>query len=142
MKTHHLEEYNAVVLANHKGVPLATFTAHHRESRVRELIGNSSSRESADTSPATADATPNAGNAAGAALHEGSMARLSELHKLFLDTAAEPAGQLGGQPFSLVETTRTSIPDAVAARSSLLGNPSHVLPCRTFVLSSRSSGCC
>ena len=97
MKTHHLEEYNAVVLANHKGVPLATFTAQRKESRVREMIGNSSARESADTSPATADATLNAGNAAGAALHEGAMARRSELHKLFLDTAAEPAGAPGKQ---------------------------------------------
>ena len=97
MKTHHLEEYNAVVFANHKGVPLATFTAQRKESRVREMIGNSSARESADTSPATADATLNAGNAAGAALHEGAMARRSELHKLFLDTAAEPAGAPGKQ---------------------------------------------
>jgi len=41
-----------------------------------------------------------------------------------VDTAAEPAGAPGKQ------------------KASLLGNPSHVLPCRTFVLSSRSSGCC
>ncbi len=31
MRTHHLEEFNAVVLATHKGVPLATFTAEPTE---------------------------------------------------------------------------------------------------------------
>ena len=41
MRIYHLEEFNAVVLATNKGVSLATFTAHRRESRVRELIGNS-----------------------------------------------------------------------------------------------------
>jgi hypothetical protein len=39
---------------------------------------------------------------------------------------------------ALIEST--SLPHAVTARSSLLGNPHHVLSCRTFVLSCRSSG--
>jgi hypothetical protein len=97
MRIHHLEEFNAVVLATNKRVSLPTFTAQRREPCVRELLGNSSAREIADKSPATADATPNAGNAAGAALHEGAMARHSALQILFLDTAAEPAGAPGKQ---------------------------------------------
>jgi hypothetical protein len=39
------------------------------------------------------------------------------------------------------DTTRPSLPDSVTTRSSLLDNPRHVLTCRTFVLSGRSSGC-
>jgi hypothetical protein len=34
-----------------------------------------------------------------------------------------------GQPLRVVETTRTSLPDAVAARASLLGHPRYVVPC-------------
>ena len=75
MRIYHLEEVNAVVLATNKGVSLSTFTTHHREYSVQELIGNSFACESSDTSPVTADATPNAGNDAGAVLHEGDMAR-------------------------------------------------------------------
>ncbi len=45
----------------------------------------------------------------------------------------------GGQPFTVVETTRTCLPDTVTTHSSLLGNTHHVLTCRTFVLSDRSS---
>jgi hypothetical protein len=95
MRIHHQDEFNAVVVANSKGVSLATFTAKRQEPRVRSLIGNSSVRESADNSPATADATPRAGNAAGAALHEDSMTRRSALKSLFVDTSAERAGAPG-----------------------------------------------
>ena len=97
MRIHHQDEFNAVVVANSKGVSLATFTAKRQEPRVRSLLGNSSVRESADNSPATADATPRAGNAAGASLHEDSMTRRSALKSLFVDTAAEPAGAPGKQ---------------------------------------------
>ena len=97
MRIHHQDEFNAVVVANSKGVSLATFTAKRQEPRVRSLLGNSSVLESADNSPATADATPRAANAAGAALHEDSMARRSALQSLFLDTAAQQAGAPGKQ---------------------------------------------
>ena len=65
MRIHHLEEFNSVVLVTIQGVSLTTFTSQRKEPRVRELIGNSSPRESADKYPDTTDVTQNAGNTAG-----------------------------------------------------------------------------
>jgi hypothetical protein len=55
-----------------KGLTLAAFNAQRNEPRVRALLGNSTVRERTDIGPTTGDATPKAGNAAGASLHEGS----------------------------------------------------------------------
>ena len=109
MRIHHQDEYNAVVVANSKGVALAAFTAQRKEPRVRALLGNASVRESADNSPATPNATPNAGNGTGAALHEASMARRSAVEALFQDTAAQQPGAPG---------TQSSMPDMFKASSS------------------------
>ena len=152
LRIHHREQHDAVVVGNSKGLTLAAFNAQRNEPHVRALLGNSTVRESTDISPATADVTPKTGNAAGASLHEGSMARHAVMHALFQKPSPQEAGaagpesqlhqysQVGGQPFTVVETTRTSLPDIVTAGSSLLGNPCHVRPCRTFVLSCWSSG--
>ncbi len=67
------------------------------------------------------------------------------LHRSSLTTERIPGTAIrhvGGQPFHVVETTRTSLPDSVTARSSLLGNPRYVLTCWTFVLSHRTSRRC
>ena len=77
LRNHHREEFDAVVVVNSRGLSLAAFNAQRKEPRVRAILGNSSQRESTDSSPATPDATPIAGNAAGAALHEASMARFA-----------------------------------------------------------------
>ena len=45
MRIHHQDEYNAVVVANSKGLSLAAFTAQRKEPRVRTLLGNYSVRE-------------------------------------------------------------------------------------------------
>ena len=82
LRNHHREEFDAVVVANTRGLSLVVFNAQRKEPRVRALSGNSSQRESTDSSPATIDSTPNAGNAAGVALHEGSMARLAATQAL------------------------------------------------------------
>jgi hypothetical protein len=42
MRIHHQDDFNAVVVANSKGVSLVTFTAKRQEPRVRTLLGNSS----------------------------------------------------------------------------------------------------
>jgi hypothetical protein len=97
LSKHHQDEFNGVVVANNKGVSLATFTVKLQEPRVRTLLVNSSVRESVDNSPVTADATPSAGNTAGASLHEDSMARRSTLKSLFVDTDTEQAGAPGKQ---------------------------------------------
>ena len=72
-----------MVVSNSRGLSLAAFNAQRKEPHVRALLGNSSQRESTDSSPATGHATPNAGNAAGASLHEASMARLAATQALF-----------------------------------------------------------
>ena len=59
------------------------------------------------------------------------------IHYTFL---LHQSSQVSGQPFIVVETTRTSLPDTVVDHSSLLGNPRHDLSCWTFVLSRRSIG--
>jgi hypothetical protein len=97
LRNHHREEFDAVVVANSRGLSLAVFNAQRKEPRVRAILGNSSQRESTDSSPATPDATPIAGNAAGAALHEASMARLAATQALFEKPAAEVAGAAGQQ---------------------------------------------
>jgi hypothetical protein len=97
LRNHHREEFDAVVVANTRGLSLVVFNAQRKEPRVRALLGNSSQRESTDNSPATIDSTPNAGNAAGVALHEGSMARLAATQALFQKPATQEAGGLGQQ---------------------------------------------
>jgi hypothetical protein len=98
------------------------------------VAGNSSIRESSDKNPVTTDTTPNDGNDVGTVFHEGvipifvstgdpSIHNTCQLHQ---------SSQLGGHPFIVVKTTRTSLPDTVEDRSSLLDNPSHVLTCRTL----------
>ena len=97
LRNHHREEFDAVVVANTRGLSLVVFNAQRKEPRVRALLGNSSQRESTDSSPSTIDSTPNAGNAAGVALHEGSMARLAATQALFQKPATQEAGGLGQQ---------------------------------------------
>jgi hypothetical protein len=82
LRIHHREQHDAVVVGNSKGLTLAAFNAQRNEPRVRVLLGNSTVRESTDISPATADVTPKTGNAAGASLHEGSMARYAAMYAL------------------------------------------------------------
>jgi hypothetical protein len=74
LRIHHHEEFDAVVVTNSKGLSLPTFNTHRQEPCVCVLLNNSSRRGSADNSPTTTDATPNAGNADGATLHEDSNA--------------------------------------------------------------------
>jgi hypothetical protein len=99
MRIHHQDEFNTVVVANSKGVSLATFTAKRQEvcqePRVRTFLGHSTVRENADNRPATSDATPRDGNTVGAPFHENSMARRSALKSLFVDTDTEQAGAPG-----------------------------------------------
>jgi hypothetical protein len=95
MRIHHQDEYNAVVVANSKGLSLAAFTAQREEPRVCTLIGNSSVRESPDNSPGTPSATPSAANGTGAALHEASMARRSAVEAMFQDAASQEPGAPG-----------------------------------------------
>ena len=109
MRIHHQDEYNAVVVANSKGLSLAAFTAQRKEPRVRTLIGNSSVRESPDNSPGTPSATPRAANGTGAALHEASMARRSAVEVMFQGAAAQQPGAPGAQ---------RSMPDMFKASSS------------------------
>ena len=86
-----------MVVANSKGLSLAVFTAQRKEPRVLTMLDNSSHRTITDSRPATTDVTRNAGNAAGAALHEASMARLAATQALFQKPAAEVAGAAGQQ---------------------------------------------
>ena len=58
MRIHHLNEYNAVVVAQSKGQSLTAFIAQRKEPRLCALLGNGSVGESADT--------PTAGDGAGA----------------------------------------------------------------------------
>ena len=109
MRIHHQDEYNAVVVANSKGLSLAAFTAQRKEPRVRTLIGNSSVRESPDNSPGTPSATPRAANGTGAASHEASMARRSAVEVMFQDAVTQ-------QP--VAPGTQRSIPDMFKASSS------------------------
>ena len=97
LRIHHHEEHDAVVVANSKGLTLAAFNAQRQEPRVRELLVNSTVCECTDISPATGDATPKAGNAAGATLHDGSMARHPVMQALFQKPAAQEAGASGPQ---------------------------------------------
>jgi hypothetical protein len=97
LRNHHREEFDAVVVANSRGLSLATFNAQRKEPRVRAMLGNSSHRKSTDRSPDTADATPNAGNAAGASFHKSSMARYAATEALFQKPAAQEAGGVGQQ---------------------------------------------
>ena len=97
LRNHHREEFDAVVVVNTRGLSLVVFNAQRKEPRVRALLGNSSQRESTDNSPATIDSTPNAGNTAGVALHEGSMARLAATQSLFQKPDTQEAGGLGQQ---------------------------------------------
>jgi len=69
LRIHHLVEFDAVAVANSKGLTLAAFKAQQKEPRVCALLGNSSAGQSAEQSLATPNATANAGNAAGAARH-------------------------------------------------------------------------
>ena len=72
MMHHHKQEYAAVVIANSKGQSLASFTAGRQQPRVLALLeGSGSIAESPEQMP-----TP--GNAEGAALHAGTMARHTE----------------------------------------------------------------
>ncbi len=95
MRIHHHEQHDAVVVGNSKGLTLAAFNAQRNEPRVRALLGNSTVRESTDISPATADVTPKTGNAAGASLYEGSMARHAAMHALFQKPSPQEAGTAG-----------------------------------------------
>jgi hypothetical protein len=69
LRIHHLVEFDAVAVANSKGLTLAAFKTQQKEPRVCALLGNSSAGQSAEQSLATPNATANAGNAAGAARH-------------------------------------------------------------------------
>jgi hypothetical protein len=69
LRIHHLVEFDAVAVANSKGLTLAAFKAQQKEPRVPALLGNSSAGQSAQQSLATPNATANAWNAAGAARH-------------------------------------------------------------------------
>jgi hypothetical protein len=93
LRIHHRDEFDAVAVANSKGLTLAAFKAQQKEPRVRALLGNSSPGETAEQS----HATPNAGNGAGAARHEASMLRHCALQTLFVHTAVEEAGASGKQ---------------------------------------------
>ena len=97
LRNHHREEFDAVVVANTRGLSLVVFNTQRKEPHVRALLGNSSQRESTDNSPATIDSTPNAGNAAGVALDEGSMVRLSVTQVLFQKPDTQEDGGLGQQ---------------------------------------------
>ena len=97
LRIHHRDEFDAVAVANSKGLTLAAFKAQQKEPRVRALLGNSSPGETAEQSHATPNATPNAGNGAGAARHEASMLRHCALQTLFVHTAVEQAGASGKQ---------------------------------------------
>ena len=97
LRIHHRDEFDAVAVANSKGLTLAAFKAQQQEPRVSALLGNSSPGESAEQSQATPNATPNAGNGAGAARHEASMLRHCALQTLFVHTAVEQPGASGKQ---------------------------------------------
>jgi hypothetical protein len=100
LRNHHREEFDAVVVANRTGLSLSSFNTQWKEPRVCALLGNSSQRESTDSSPATVDTTPNTGNAAGVALHEGSMVRHAVTQALFQKPVTQEDGG-GGQQRSM-----------------------------------------
>jgi hypothetical protein len=64
---------------------------------VCTLFDNSSPRESTDSSPAKADATPKKGNDTGVSLHEGSMTRYVDTETLFQKPASQESGGCGQQ---------------------------------------------
>ena len=88
LRIHHRDEFDAVAVANSKGLTLAAFKAQQKEPRVRALLGNSSPGETAEQSHTTPNATPNAGNGAGAARHEASMLRHCALQTLLITHAS------------------------------------------------------
>ncbi len=64
---------------------------------AKSSIGNSSQRESTDSSPVTGEVTPNSGNDPGATSYEGFIPRHSTFPALFQKPVSQEAGAAGQQ---------------------------------------------
>jgi hypothetical protein len=91
---HDLSDGQDATCVLHSEIGQRQFTV---EPRVCALIGNSSLGEKTEQNHATPNATPNAGNGAGAVRHEVSMLRHCALQTLFVHDAVEQAGASGKQ---------------------------------------------